>query len=133
MTSQQYVYKITSLLRVVDGDSIWLYLDGGFRMTLLANIRLAGVDCPEMNSRSEYERVRAQEAKALTGAFLTFTADKTLWIRTEKDPDSFGRWLGTIWREDAESAEFLGDLLVAAQLATRWPTRWHEVYGDADR
>src|SRR5215207_1776892 len=128
MTTQQYVYKITSLLRVVDGDSIWLYLDGGFRMTLLVNLRLAGVDCPEMNSRSEYERLRAREAKAMTTQFLTLGGDKTWWVLTEKDPDSFGRWLGTIWREDFESAEFLGDVLVAAELATRWPTRWRDVY-----
>jgi hypothetical protein len=31
MTERQYVYKITEVVKVVDGDSYWLRVDVGFR------------------------------------------------------------------------------------------------------
>ena len=128
MTTRPYIYPIVSVVRIVDGDSFWLQLDVGFRQIQLTNIRLAGWDCPEMRGGSEYERLKAKEATALSGHFLTQTDGKQLWIMTQKDPDSFGRWLGDIWREDFETVDHLGDLLESAQLAVRWPLRWHDIY-----
>lgn len=37
MTTQQYVYKVANVHRVVDGDTYWFYLDVGFRQTGLVN------------------------------------------------------------------------------------------------
>jgi endonuclease YncB( thermonuclease family) len=136
VTTAPYVYRIASVLRVVDGDSFWAYVDVGFYETKLINIRLMGVDCPEKRQGSPFERRKAAEAARFTGQWLADVDEafdligaESYWVRTEKDPDNFGRWLGEVWREDENAApRYLTGALVAAQFAVRWPTRWHEVY-----
>jgi micrococcal nuclease len=44
-----YNYKAT-LNRVVDGDTVNLTIDLGFRLTYTANCRLAGINAPELNT-----------------------------------------------------------------------------------
>jgi micrococcal nuclease len=44
-----YTYK-AKLNRVVDGDTVNLTIDLGFRLTYTANCRLAGINSPEMNT-----------------------------------------------------------------------------------
>jgi endonuclease YncB( thermonuclease family) len=128
VTTAPYVYRIASVLRVVDGDSFWAYCDVGFYETKLINVRLMGVDCPEKRQGSAFERRTAFNAQQFTALWLTPREGVSLWVRTEKDPDNFGRWLGDVWGENGESAQNLGSALIIAHLATEYPTRWHEVY-----
>ncbi len=44
-----YQYK-AKLNRVVDGDTVNLTIDLGFRLTYTANCRLAGINAPEMTT-----------------------------------------------------------------------------------
>jgi micrococcal nuclease len=44
-----YQYKAT-INRVVDGDTVNLTIDLGFRLTYTANCRLAGINAPEINT-----------------------------------------------------------------------------------
>jgi endonuclease YncB( thermonuclease family) len=44
-----YQYK-AKINRVVDGDTVNLTIDLGFRLTYTANCRLAGINAPEMNT-----------------------------------------------------------------------------------
>jgi len=44
-----YTYK-AKLNRVVDGDTVNLTIDLGFRLTYTANCRLAGINAPEMST-----------------------------------------------------------------------------------
>jgi micrococcal nuclease len=44
-----YQYK-AKLNRVVDGDTVNLTIDLGFRLTYTANCRMAGINAPEMNT-----------------------------------------------------------------------------------
>jgi len=44
-----YTYK-AKLNRVIDGDTVNLTIDLGFRLTYTANCRLAGINAPEMNT-----------------------------------------------------------------------------------
>lgn len=128
-----YIYRITDVVKVVDGDSYWVRCDVGFRQNILINVRLigpeAGVDCPERNRGSEYEKQQAIAARAFAVGFLA--TDRTLWIRTEKDPDNFGRWLGDIWFEDSTGEHHLADALIHIELATIWPIRWRDIYDQA--
>jgi endonuclease YncB( thermonuclease family) len=126
---QPYVYRVTDIVKVTDGDTAWLRLDPGFRQSILVNVRLLGYDTPERNRGSVYEKQQAQAARAFTVGFLA--TERTLWIRTEKDPDDFGRWLGDIWYEDSTGEHHLGPALEQIQLATPWPTRWRTVYDQA--
>jgi micrococcal nuclease len=44
-----YIYK-AKFNRVIDGDTVNLTIDLGFRLTYTANCRLAGINAPEMNT-----------------------------------------------------------------------------------
>jgi len=121
--NQEYIYRVERIEKITDGDTYWFHLDVGFRQSQLTEIRLLGYDCPERYHGSPYERQQGAEAARVATEWLT--AQTGLWVRTEKDPDSFGRWLGDIWNDDGE---YLREVLVGAKLATIWPIRWHEVY-----
>lgn len=128
MTSQQYVYKVSNVRRVVDGDTYWLDLDVGFRQTGLVNIRLSGYDCPERAKGSAHEREQAKYATGYADAWLLATPG-VLWVRTEPDPDDFGRWLGEIWAEDEGGTKrLLGEYLRSLGLASIWPQRWRDEF-----
>jgi endonuclease YncB( thermonuclease family) len=131
VASRQFVYKISAVVRVVDADTIWASVDCGFRQSLLVNIRLLGYDAPEKNKGSVHERNQAKVAQAFTERALSGLGQ--LWVRTEKDPDDFGRWLGDIWVEEFDGTErHLGPALADEGLASAWPLRWHQVF-DQDR
>lgn len=130
MTDREYVYRVESVEKVTDGDTFWLHLDVGFRQTQLTHIRLAGFDCPERNSGSAYEKERARDATEM--AFIVLTG-WPIWVRTEKDPDNFGRWLGHIWAERLDGDVLLGDTLRQSNLASVWPTRWRDEFDQGGR
>lgn len=131
MTERQYVYKITEVVKVVDGDSYWLRVDVGFRQENLINVRLMGYDCPEAHRGTPYEKERAIAAREIASQFLSMKA-AVLYVRTEKDPDSFGRWLGDIWWSTDRDEEdvHIGAYLKNLRLASVWPTRWREEFGE---
>lgn len=58
-----YTY-IATVNRVVDGDTIDLSLDLGFRMSWKANCRFAGVNTPELSSSNPEVKEAAYKAKA---------------------------------------------------------------------
>lgn len=135
MTTSPYVYQVTEVVKVTDGDTFWCRLDVGFRESILVDLRLSGYDCPERHKGSDREKAEAVRATSVTTEFLSPVVPdlaSELWVRTEKDPDVFGRWLGDPWREDATGAQrFLGVELRAAGLASVWPTRWRDEYDTA--
>ena len=48
--------------KIVDGDTIKMNIDLGFRTWIKANCRLYGINTPELNSKDEEERNRAKKA-----------------------------------------------------------------------
>lgn len=88
-----YNYQ-ASLIRVVDGDTVWLRVDLGFRMFAELSFRMAGIDAPEMNQAG------GAAAKArLTELMLAL--GPTFPIQTTK-ADKYGRWLVTIGDVNAQ-------------------------------
>jgi endonuclease YncB( thermonuclease family) len=130
MPTLPYVYQVVDIVKVSDADTYWLRLSVGFRQMILVNVRLLGYDGPERHRGSTREKNLAVVASVFAEAFLK--SEQSLWVRTEPDPDSFGRWLGEIWREDnAGKKTFLGAELHEAGLASVWPTRWSDEYDTA--
>lgn len=81
-----YEYK-AKVIRVVDGDSVWLEVDLGFRMSMRDNFRLARIDAPEIRGE---ERDLGLLSKSTLEAILPEGLEVT--IRTEK-AGKYGRWL----------------------------------------
>lgn len=112
-------------LYVVDGDTVDLFVDRGFKHYAVERFRFLDIDTPELNSKDEQERVRAQEAKASVQDLLdtferTSTVDLKVWplrIETEPNPDSFGRWLCRIYFTDEGVERSVNALLLAQGLA----------------
>jgi micrococcal nuclease len=52
------------VLRVVDGDTVQLYIDLGLHIWRKENSRLAHINAAELNSEDPVERTLAQKAKA---------------------------------------------------------------------
>ena len=92
-----YVYRIKSVGRVVDGDTIDADIDLGFDISLTKRIRLAGIDTPESRTRDLDEKKLGLDAKNWLKHRLHDAND--IVIRTEL-PDStekYGRIIGHLY------------------------------------
>jgi len=92
-----YIYRIKSVGRVVDGDTIDADIDLGFDISLTKRIRLARVDTPESRTKDEEEKKLGLDAKNWLKNRLEFAKD--IVIRTEL-PDStekYGRIIGHLY------------------------------------
>jgi micrococcal nuclease len=101
----QYRAKITN---VVDGDTLDLEIDLGFRARLEIRCRVWGVNCPEVKGDS---KVKGMAATHFTSELIRgFTS---VMVRTHKDADSFGRYVAEIigTRQDGTVLN-LGDELI---------------------
>lgn len=126
----EYVYRVRSVERITDGDTYWLYVDTGFRNTLLVHGRLNGYDTPERYRGSDFEKAEAKRAQEFVVVwFAERLNDSRVFLQSEKDPDNFGRWLVKVWAErDYLHSVVLGNALINEDLASLWPVRWKEVY-----
>ena len=92
-----YIYRIKSVGRVVDGDTIDADIDLGFDISLTKRIRLAGIDTPESRTKDLKEKELGIDAKEWLKYHLKDSFD--IIIRTEK-PDStekYGRIIGHLF------------------------------------
>lgn len=92
-----YTYRVKTLIKVVDGDTIDVDIDLGFDISLTKRVRLAGVDTPESRTTDVDEKVLGLECKEWLKKQLTGVTD--IVIRTEL-PDStekYGRILGKLF------------------------------------
>jgi micrococcal nuclease len=92
-----YIYRIKSVGRVVDGDTIDADIDLGFDVRLKKRIRLAGIDTPESRTRDLAEKELGIDAKNWLKHRLHEAED--IIIRTEL-PDStekYGRIIGHLY------------------------------------
>jgi micrococcal nuclease len=92
-----YIYRIKSVHKVVDGDTIDADIDLGFDISLTKRIRLAGIDTPESRTTDAYEKKLGLEVKEWLKERLNFA--KNILIKTEL-PDStekYGRIIGHLF------------------------------------
>ena len=81
--------------RIVDGDTIDVILDLGFKILYKSRVRLFGIDTPESRTRNKDEKARGKMASKFLEDSIAFG---NVVIRTElKDSrGKFGRVLGTV-------------------------------------
>ena len=83
------------VVRVVDGDTLVLDVDLGFRIRHEVVVRLAGIDAPEMVGAA---RPAGEAAKDFVKTWLAAKpwAVDEVHVRTAKAPEKYGRWLAVV-------------------------------------
>lgn len=104
MKVRSYPCKI---LRVHDGDTVFCEIDQGFGNTKKDNIRLSGIDAPELK-----EGDHALDSKVYLEQFI----GRDLIIHTQKT-DKYGRYLGTFYFYGKESGPSINELMISLGLA----------------
>lgn len=127
----EYLAVVT---RVVDGDTLDVTIDLGFRVFSKQRIRLYGIDTPEIYGVKEgsEEYKKGAFAKAAAIEWLDEYADvsdgdKTgVWTVILNTYDGkplgqgkYGRWLATVWPADRGTRESLNEYLVGEGHAER--------------
>lgn len=97
-----YQYKAT-LDRIIDGDTIDLIIDLGFKITTHQRIRLAGINTPETYNvkKDSDEYKKGLEAKQFVEKRLSENNNEVI-VETSKLTGKFGRYIGTIRLADNE-------------------------------
>ena len=100
-----YNFRVVSIDKVVDGDTIDVTIDLGFDLFKKERVRVAGIDTPEKRTRNLEEKALGLDATAwikdkLEGAI---NGSDDLIIRTELDGGvgKYGRLLGWCYIGDA--------------------------------
>ena len=99
-----YNFRVTEIVKVLDGDTIDVIIDLGFDLYKKERVRIAGVDTPEKRTRDLEEKALGQDATdwltdQLDGAI---SGEDDLVIRTELDGGvgKYGRLLGWLYIGD---------------------------------
>ena len=100
-----YNFRVISIDKVVDGDTIDVTIDLGFDLYKKERVRVAGVDTPEKRTRNLEEKALGLDATAWIKDHLegAIDGDDDLIIRTELDGGvgKYGRLLGWCYIGDA--------------------------------
>jgi micrococcal nuclease len=103
-----------TVVKVVDGDTMDLDVNLGYRVTFSDRFRLYGIDTPEVYGvkKTSEEYQKGLKASAFAKEWVAKQEGKVL-VRSAKDRGKYGRWLATIYAADGEG-ESLNDLLVSS-------------------
>ena len=109
-----YEYKVVSVDKVVDGDTVDVTLDLGFHIFKKERIRIFGVDANELTSKDPSLRDRAMLGKEFARKWFSQDLRKRqLTVKTYKDKsDKYGRMLGD-FRFSGEPLSFSEAILEA--------------------
>lgn len=116
-----YTYN-AEVVKVVDGDTLDLLVDLGFRVFTKVRCRLCGVDTPEKygvkKSSEEYQRGVA--ASDFVEGWLSTLGDRVTIRSFDAKPlgqGKYGRWLCTVWSPSGGAC--LNEDLIEAGHASR--------------
>ena len=101
-----YNFRVTSIDKVLDGDTIDVTIDLGFDLYKKERVRVAGVDTPEKRTRDLEEKALGIDATNWLKEKLeeTINGDGELSVRTELvgGVGKYGRVLGWLYIDDSE-------------------------------
>ena len=96
-----YNFRVVSIDKVLDGDTIDVTIDLGFDLYKKERVRIAGVDTPEKRTRDLEEKALGLDATEWMKKHLedTIEGDEELTIRTELKGGmgKYGRLLGWLY------------------------------------
>ena len=101
-----YNFRVTEIVKVLDGDTIDVLIDLGFDLFKKERVRIAGVDTPEKRTRDLEEKALGIDATNWLKEKLdsTIAGDDELTIRTELvgGVGKYGRLLGWLYIGDGD-------------------------------
>ena len=110
-----YNFRVTSIDRVLDGDTIDVTIDLGFDLYKKERVRVAGVDTPEKRTKDDEEKTLGYDATHWLEEKLhaAIEGEEDLIIRTELvgGVGKYGRLLGWLYIGDAEVS--LNEMMIA--------------------
>lgn len=94
-------------------------VDLGFRRYSRERIRIKGIDTPEDEGET---KAAGDAATVFTEEWFAFRLESQRFVLDSHKADSFGRWLGTIYKvdKDGEVIESLADALLASGNAVEY-------------
>jgi len=102
--SCEFIYHVTAIEKVVDGDTVDAIIDLGFDVRYCGRVRLLGIDTPESRTRDLEEKFYGKISKNALKSWLHWAVvsdrdDIEIQLRCpEKDSrGKFGRILGELW------------------------------------
>ena len=93
MVPAPFVYR-AKVDSVYDGDTLTATLDLGMSIFRKCSCRLAGIDTPEIRSRTASEK---QAALIARDKVREFTLGKQVVLESVEKPDKYGRLLVRVW------------------------------------
>ena len=111
---EDFLYVNTATLdRVVDGDTFYLNIDMGFKITFKDSIRLYNIDTPEIyKPKTITEKWHGRVAKDVVTRLLE---GNELIVKTTKNSSIYSRYEGIVWIEKYN--DFLDKILLELNLA----------------
>tara|TARA_Y100001973_G_C5207534_1_gene342703 strand:+ start:8078 stop:8527 length:450 start_codon:yes stop_codon:yes gene_type:complete len=106
-------YKIASVNRVIDGDTIDITINLGFNLSIRQRVRIAGVDTPEKRT-SDHDVEKPLGIDATNWLKEKLDGAKNLMVRTEMGSGAsgkYGRLLG--WLYAGDEAVSLNEQMIA--------------------
>lgn len=94
------MFEYTAIVvRIVDGDTVDLDVDLGFKTRRKDRFRLEGIDTPEVRTKDKIEKAAGLAASARLAELIPVGSEVT--VRTNK-PGKYGRWIATILKDGVD-------------------------------
>ena len=103
-TKDPYIYRIRSVDKVVDGDTIDADIDLGFDISISKRIRLAGVDTPESRTTDKYEKALGLQSKEWLKHRLEGAKDIIIKTELPDSTEKYGRIIGHLYINGEETS-----------------------------
>ena len=92
-----YTYRVKSVNRIVDGDTIDVTIDLGFSININQRVRVAGIDSPEKRTRDAAEKALGIDATEWMTKRLEKAPELIIKTAVEGSMGKYGRVLGWLF------------------------------------
>jgi len=114
--------------RVVDGDTVKLIIDLGFKIKVAVSLRLVGIDTPEKRSSNGLEQKAAYKSELYLEKMIK---GKDLMVTTKKN-DMYGRYVGTLYVKDGNEVININNIMLNKGLAKEYKGGHRKPWSDEE-
>ena len=97
-----YTYRVKSVNRIVDGDTIDVTIDLGFSIHIDKRVRVAGIDSPEKRTRDAEEKALGIDATEWMTKRINGASELIIKTAVEGSMGKYGRVLGWLFVGDED-------------------------------